>query len=139
MPVLSRYFVKTSLIYMITAVFFAALIAAHPVLHLPTWIRALQPVYIHMFVVGWLTQLIFGVANWMFPKLSKEKPRGNHNLGWMAYIMLNMGLVLRIIGEPLNAENPSDFAGWLLVISAVLQWIAVWGFILNTWNRVKVR
>jgi len=30
--------------------------------------NGLFPVYIHLLVFGWLTQLIFGVIYWMFPK-----------------------------------------------------------------------
>ncbi|MBZ0304883.1 MAG: hypothetical protein K8I82_02325, partial [Anaerolineae bacterium] len=83
------------------------------------------------------TQLIFGVALWMFPKYSKEKPRGSENLAWTTYLFLNVGLLLRLIGEPLTALNYQT--GWMLAVSAVLQLIAGWVFVINTWGRVKER
>lgn len=52
MPSLTRWFVKTSFIY--------------PILALVT---GLLPVYIHLFVLSWLTQLIFGMMYWMFPNI----------------------------------------------------------------------
>jgi hypothetical protein len=34
----------------------------------------LWPTYLHLLVLGWLTQLIFGVAFWMFPRYSARNP-----------------------------------------------------------------
>ncbi|MCZ7546968.1 MAG: cbb3-type cytochrome c oxidase subunit I [Anaerolineae bacterium] len=93
----------------------------------------------HLLTVGWLTQLIIGVAYWMFPKYSKARPRGSERLGWATYALLNLGLALRAAGEPLMAAQPGANAGWLLAASAVLQMLAAWAFVANTWARVKSR
>src|SRR5512147_274868 len=103
MPRLTRYFIKTSLVYLAIALVLGVLLAARSVWDLPTEISALSPVFFHMLMVGWVTQLIFGMLFWMLPKYSKERPRGDEQLAWSAYILINVGLVLRIIGEPLNA------------------------------------
>lgn len=97
------------------------------------------PIYIHLLVFGWLTQLIFGVVFWMFPKFSVEQPRGSETLGWWTYTLLNIGLLLRAIAEPINANHPNPFSGWTLVLSAVLQFLAGLFFVLNSWGRVKER
>jgi hypothetical protein len=99
----------------------------------------LFPVYIHLFVLGWITQLIFGVVFWMFPKYSAERPRRSESLGWWTYALLNIGLLLRVIGEPLNTTRPSVLSGWMLVISAILQFLAGLMFAVNSWGRVKER
>ena len=36
--------------------------------------RAIWPAYLHLLVLGWLTQLIFGVAYWMFPVIPPSSP-----------------------------------------------------------------
>jgi len=95
------------------------------------------PVYIHLLVFGWLTQLIFGVVFWMFPKHSKETPRGHEALGWITYAALNAGLVVRAVAEPWHAAQTSQWSGWLLVFSAILQWLSGLTFVVNTWPRVK--
>ena len=123
----------------VLAMLVAIAIAAQPFLNLPPSIVVFQPVYFHLLMVGWVTQLIFGVAYWMFPKFSREQPRGNERLGWEIYILLNVGLILRVIGEPLTALQPDTHAGWILALSATLQLLAGWGFIANTWRRVKER
>jgi hypothetical protein len=97
----------------------------------------LWPTYLHLLVLGWLTQLIFGVAFWMFPRYSAKEPHGNEWLGWTSYLLLNAGLILRAVGEPSLALGART--GWILVLAALLQLGAGWAFILNTWPRVKLR
>jgi cbb3-type cytochrome oxidase subunit 1 len=137
MPPLTRWFLKTALIYLVVALLAGAVVAARNVWLLPPLVAAFTPVYFHLFMVGWVTQLIFGVVFWMFPKYSKEQPRGSERLGWATYLLLNTGLLLRAAGEPLNALQPGAFWGWLLVISATLQWLAGLCFVANTWGRVQ--
>ncbi|MCC6485166.1 MAG: hypothetical protein IT209_10005 [Armatimonadetes bacterium] len=133
MPLLVRTFIKTSLAYLVLSVLVAALLfskttAATPVLTL---------VYYHLFMVGWLTQLVFGVAVWMFPVFSREKPRGNENVGWIIYGFLNLGLLMRVVSEPWHALRPNHVATALMIVSAILQVVAGWLFVWQMWPRVK--
>lgn len=81
MPPLTRWLVKTSFIYLALALIAGLLVELQSAFKLTT-LGGLFPVYIHLFVLGWITQLIFGVVFWMFPKYSAEKPRGSESLGW---------------------------------------------------------
>ena len=139
MPTLSRWFIKAGLVYTVLGLLMATLVIAQPVLGLPPQLMSLRPVYLHLLMVGWVTQLIMGVAYWMFPKYSKESPRGSERLGWLIFILLNLGLIIRTIGEPLAVLQPESGMSWLLVVSAVCQLAAGWMFVANTWQRVKER
>ncbi len=130
MPLLTRTFIKTAMIHFALALVIGIMLA----LDVP---NSLFPVYIHLLVFGWLTQLIFGVVFWMFPKYSTEKPRGSETLGWWTYALLNIGLLLRAIGEPIQSTQPSPLSGWTLVLSAILQFLAGLMFVVNSWGRVK--
>ena len=136
MPPLTRWFVKTSFIYLALALITGLLVALQSILRL-TALSGLFPIYIHLFVLGWLTQLIFGVVFWMFPKYSAETPRGSESLGWWTYVLLNFGLLLRAVAEPINSVQPSPLSGWTLVASAVIQFLAGLLFVVNSWGRVK--
>lgn len=133
MPKLTRWFLKTALLYLILALGSGILLA------LPDGspLAGLFPIYIHTLVFGWLTQLIFGVALWMFPKYSSAKPRGHEWLGWTTFILLNLGLTLRIIFEPLQSTAASVLTGWMLLIAAILQWLSGVAFFANTWARIR--
>jgi hypothetical protein len=139
MPPLTRWFIKASLVYFVAALLVGIGLAGRAVWNLPQIAATLGPVYFHLFMVGWVTQLIFGVVYWMFPKYSKEKPHGSEALWLTTLWLLNVGLLLRALGEPLHTLRPEAFWGWLLAISALLQWLAGLGFAVNTWGRVKER
>ncbi len=99
----------------------------------------LFPIYIHLLVLGWLTQLVFGVVYWMFPKFSVDAPRGSERLGWWTYGLLNVGLILRAIAEPIQDIAPTSYSGWTLVVSALLLFLSGATFVLNSWQRVRVK
>jgi len=136
MPPLTRWFVKTSFVYLILALIAGLLMGMQSALKL-TALAGLFPVYIHLFVLGWLTQLIFGVVFWMFPKHSVETPRGSEDLGWWTNALLNIGLLLRVLVEPINSIQPNPLSGWTLVASAIIQFLAGLLFVINSWGRVK--
>jgi heme/copper-type cytochrome/quinol oxidase subunit 1 len=129
--------IKTALVYLAAALILGLLLAARTAFDLPAEIAAFSPVFFHMLMVGWAAQLIFGMLFWMLPKYSKERPRGPERLAWAAYLLLNAGLILRVIGEPLIVFQPDGGSGWLLLLSAVLQLLGGWAFIVCFWPRVK--
>jgi hypothetical protein len=136
-PTLTRWYLRAAIIHLGGALVLGVLVqspglvTAHPVL------AVLSPTLLHLLVVGWITQVIFGVAYWMFPRYSAQRPRGSERLGWITFASLNAGLVLRVVGEPLHALREAT-AG-LLVASALLQLVAGWTFVLNTWPRIRER
>ncbi|HXI35188.1 MAG TPA: hypothetical protein VNH63_13985 [Gemmatimonadales bacterium] len=139
MPPLTRWYIKTGFVYLVVALLGALLLAAAPLIRLPASVMAAGPAQIHAFVVGWLTQLIFGVAYWMFPKFSPEQPRGHNSIAVAAYVLLNAGLLARIVAEPWQAVHAGPWPAYLLVAAAVAQWLGGVGFVLNTWPRVRVK
>ncbi len=139
MPPLTRWFIKTSLVYCVGALIVGLALMLRLALDLPPIVGALQPAYFHLLMLGWIAQLIFGVAHWMFPKHTAARPRGDERLGWATYGLLNAGLLLRVIAEPLAAVQPGAGIGWVLVLSAGLQVSAGWLFVANLWPRVKER
>jgi len=131
MPTLVRWYVKTALLYL------AAALTVGLLMTLRVGGAALAPTYLHLFVVGWVTQLIFGIAIWMLPTLSREHPRGRDALNWAVYGLLNFGLLLRAIAEPTLSQGRTPLRAALLVTAAVCQWLAGVGFVVNAWGRVR--
>lgn len=90
MPPLTRWHIKSAFIYLAVAMALGMVLALGAVMQLPTWIAYLSPVFFHLIMVGWVTQMIFGVIFWMFPIVTRARPRGNEKLGWAVYILLNV-------------------------------------------------
>jgi hypothetical protein len=130
---------RTAFVYLVAAFLVGILLAAPSVWSLQLPLAALNPIYFQLFIVGWITQLIFAVANWMFPVFTREAPRGSTTLGWTTYALLNAGLLLRVLGEAAVSVQRSPFWSWLLVGATLLQLLAGVAFAANTWGRVKGR
>lgn len=137
MPPLTRWFVKAALLYLVTALALAVAMQWPGAAARVPWLAVVWPTYLHLLVVGWLTQLIFGVAFWLFPRHSAARPRGYEGLGWTSFVLLNAGLLLRVVAEPRAALGHD--AGFLLICSAVAQLLAGGVFVANVWPRVRER
>ena len=139
MPVVTRWFIKSALVYLVVAFVLAIVLALPRSVGMPPFVAAMNPAYFHLILVGWVTQMIFGVIYWMFPIVTRDQPRGNERLSVVCYFLLNVGLLLRIVFEPLVGVRTEAGLGWLLVISAIMQWLAAVIFVFLAWPRVKDR
>ena len=139
MPKLARWYIKTSLAYLAAALLAGVALAVHQSVGLAPVLDFSGPAYIHLFVVGWLTQLIFGVAFWLFPRFSKASPHGHEHLAWGTYILLNAGLLLRAVAEPATAVSYGGDWQVALIVSALCQWVAGLAFAVYIWPRVRAK
>jgi hypothetical protein len=137
MPILTRWTIRIALVYLVLGLFAGVLYWANT--QWPFWdaLAALSPTYLHMLVIGWVTQLIYGVMYWMFPIIRKDNMRGDVRLAWSMVVLLNVGLLLRVICEPWRALEANSVNGGCLFISAVLQTVAAYLFVLVCWPRVR--
>ena len=131
----ARWYIRSAFLYLPLAFLAAALPSLWP--SPPAWLSAARPLFAHLLVVGWATQMICGMALWMFPPSSREHPRGNERLGWIAYGALNAGLLLRAIGEPFYGSGGAAWSGNLLAVSGILQMVAIWLLVWLLWPRIK--
>jgi len=127
MPLQTRLFLQFALGYLLLGLVAGVAMAIDP-----AW-RFLWPTYLHVIVLGWLTQLIFGVAFWLFPRASRDRKRGRERFIWVTLVLLNVGLVLRILAEPFDLGGAN---GPLLVASALCHLGAAAGFTANIWPRM---
>lgn len=135
MPPLSRWFVKAGFVSLALALVFELLLARPGGLWPTLPDAALHLGAVHLLTVGWLLQLITGVAYWMFPRHPTAPPRGDARPGWLALALLNVGLLIRLVAESWRL----GFGGprWPLAVSAVLQFAAVLLLVHLLWPRVR--
>jgi hypothetical protein len=137
MPLLTRWAIRAAMLYLIVGMIAGALYWLN--ILQPLWppLGALNPVYIHLLVVGWLTQLIYGVMYWMFPIISRDNMRGDPRLAWAALIGLNAGLLLRVAFEPWRVLSPNGVNSAGLTLSAAVQVAAAFLVVAVCWPRVR--
>jgi hypothetical protein len=150
MPRTSRAFVKASVLYLILGATLGLLLFVNRWVPLEPRIATLKVSHVQFLIVGWLTQLILGVAWWLFPPLpiglrpGEPKPtrrgqaqRGNEPLFWATFVLLNTGILLRGLFEPLYAMTQVNLFGFLAGISGLLLFAAAVVFVINMWGRVR--
>lgn len=107
-----------------------------------SWRLWVQPTHGHMLFVGWFLQFALGIAYWLLPrKRSPERPVGyNLRLAQVAVAALNIGLLCRVIAEPIERSgHAGDSTLALLALSAALQVAAAVIFVTQIWPRVAPR
>ena len=139
MPLLTRWFVRTALIYFMAALALGTAVLARPLVAAAPLLSAAGPGYLHLLTVGWITQLIIGVAYWLFPRPDRARPAPPDQLGWAAYVLLNTGLLLRVVAEPVAILDPASATRWLLPTAGLMQLGAAICFLLLVWPRVRGR
>lgn len=134
MPQVTRWFIRSGIIYFITGVLLA-LIAEIPAAGARPLLLA---VYWHMLVMGWITQVIMGVSIWMFPRKYRDKKMRESVLSWSAFWLLNSGLILRFLAEPfLPVVQNSFVVNAMLVLSSTLQVLAILFYMAEIWPRLQ--
>jgi heme/copper-type cytochrome/quinol oxidase subunit 1 len=137
MPPLSRWFIKSSFVYLVATFVSGVLAVVDAAWDVIPGAVQVTPVYYHLFMLGWVSQLIFGVGNWMFPVYSREAPRRSERLGWAVYGLLNGGLALLVLAEVVRAFAAEQAGHWLQAVGALLLWLAGTAFVANTWGRIR--
>lgn len=135
----TRAFVRSAFLNLIGGTLLFAIGLVADSLGLDTRLAVLRYPAIHLIVVGWLTQLIIGVAIWLFPLPEHPASPWASRLGWAGFALLNTGLGLRLIGEVGQAYGGAGWAGWILAASGIAQALAAWLFAAILWPRVRPR
>jgi hypothetical protein len=134
MPPVTRWFIKAGMIYFIAGV----LLALVSELNVIPWNISLLPVYWHMLVMGWFTQVIMGVSIWMFPRRKRDRKKIQSMEALFTFWLLNTGLILRFITEPfLPVLNNGIAADTVISVSALLQISAVILYTMEVWPRLR--
>jgi hypothetical protein len=132
MPKIARTFIKTGLLYFLGSLQIGIALESG-VLSFP----ALMPLFWHMLMVGWITQIIFGVSMWMFPGRTREEGFKPQLWGWLTYIFINTGLLFRIIAEPMLNYSSLEVWNSFILVSAVLQVAGAITYITEMWPRIQ--
>lgn len=96
----------------------------------PNLLRLL-PLHIEVLLFGWTLQLAMGIAYWILPRFSREPRYGNQTYGWLAFALINVGVIAAGVGQWLNAPTP------IIMLGRAAEVLAVVCFTLHAWPRVK--
>ena len=128
---LSAWTVRTALLYLGVGFFIGALMLAQKGLPFDPLVLRLLPLHIEVVLFGWTLQLAMGIAFWILPRFSHEPRYGNQGFGWLAFVLLNVGVLCAGLGQWLGADPRVALLGRLAEVGAVIFFLG------HAWPRVK--
>ena len=135
MPRVTAWLVRASLLYLVGGFLLGALLLAAKGMQWGSWIWAFRGVHIEMLLVGWMIQLVMGVAIWIFPRFVLHRaPRRSAVTAWLAFALLNSGIILVCVG---GVGGGGGGGGELLVAGRLVEIGAALSCAVHLWGRVS--
>jgi cbb3-type cytochrome oxidase subunit 1 len=128
---LSVWTVRTALLYLGVGLLLGALMLTQKGLPFDPAMLRLLPLHIEFVLFGWTLQLGMGIAFWILPRFSREPRYGNQTFGWLAFVLLNVGVLCAGLGQWLGASSAVVMLGRLTEVSAVIFFMG------HAWPRVR--
>lgn len=124
MPRVSAWFVRAALCHLVLGFVIGGLLLAGKGVPLAFDPWPLRPIHIELLLVGWMIQLVMGVAVWIFPRfVLRRAPQRSAVTAWLAFALLNAGVLLVSIG--------------LLAAGRLMEIGAAASFAIHLWGRVS--
>ncbi len=132
-----RYFIKTSIIFLITGIltglFLSFAKSTFKIGYTPELISA----HTHIILVGAVMMMIMGVALWFFPRAEKEDKKYNPDLILITYWLMTVSTSLRFISQVLASFWFEDWINLLTTIISLFQVLAIILFFYSMWGRIR--
>lgn len=139
---LARYFVKTSLFFLVLGLSIGAHMSATFFFRREPPNHYLVVAHTHLLLVGFVVMMIMGVALWMFPKPAKDDRRYRPSVAWAGYFAMAGATAARAAGEialgfgGAESEARGVFLG-LSTAGGLLQAAGGLLFAFNIWTRIR--
>lgn len=91
----------------------------------------------HALLVGFVMEMILGVALWLFPRPEKGNIRYQPRLAEAAYWLLTLGTALRVVGELARPSVDALALRWTIVLCGVAQTLGLLLFFYTMWPRIR--
>lgn len=132
-----RYFIKTSVIFLIIGILTGLYMSVSKYVFKIGYSQELISAHTHLILVGSVMMMIMGVALWFFPRAEKNDKKYNPNLILITYWVMTIGTSLRFIFQVVANFLVSNLIQYLIAISSALQVVAMILFFYSMWGRIR--
>ena len=91
----------------------------------------------HALLVGFVMELILGMALWLFPRPAKDDDRYSSRAVSASYWLLTASTAGRVAGEVVRPFVDSIALRWFVVLSGIGQIVAILLFFNAMWSRIR--
>jgi heme/copper-type cytochrome/quinol oxidase subunit 1 len=123
--------IRAALAYLAIGFLLGALLLGHRGVPLGEWVYRLVPLHAEFLLLGWSAQLALGVAFWILPRFRSGAERGWEAPAWLAFLLLNVGVLLVAVGRAV---------GWgpgIPLVGRSVEALAAFSFAWHAWPRVR--
>ncbi|MFI5279094.1 MAG: hypothetical protein ACHQU1_01255 [Gemmatimonadales bacterium] len=129
MPRVSVWLIRASLLHLLTGAYLGAAYLSFKGTGWPLWAASHRPVHVEQMLMGWMVQLVIGVAYWILPSRTNAPPVSPERLMWLVFVLLNAGIVLAMLADP--SRPMLELVGRSSETAAVALFAAL------AWNRQR--
>ncbi len=132
-----RYFIKTSIIFLIIGILTGLYMSVSKYIFNIGYSQELISAHTHLILVGSVMMMIMGVALWFFPRAEKNDKKYNPDFILTSYWFMTTGTAARFIFQVMHNFILSEYIRLLIAISSVIQVFAMILFFYSMWGRIR--
>ncbi len=137
MHTIVRYYIRSSIFFLV-----CGLVLGFYFLLDTYWFHAGYPslwvtAHVHVVLIGFVMMMIFGVAQWMFPRPPKEETRYSPVRALVIFYLLFFATALRFLLEISSRWLALKFVDLGIVVAGAGQILALILFFWNMWTRIR--
>ena len=137
MYTLVRRYIKTAIVFLAVGIALGGWMLVNRELHGRQPTEYETSAHTHLIFVGFVMEMILGVALWLFPRPHKDDTRYSPRLVDIAYWLVTVGTVIRAAGELARANEDGMALRWLIVCSGLAQIGGLGLFFYTMWSRIR--
>ncbi len=131
MPRMSVWLIRAALLHFLSGALMGSAYLCFKAEGWFAWSVSHLPVHVEVMLVGWMVQLVIGVAYWILPRPADEPRDAHAPVMWAVFGLINAGVLIAALGgDPL-------FPAWTGLAGRVMEVAAAALFALHAWNRQR--
>ncbi len=131
MPRVSVWLIRASLVHFLSGALLGVAYMWFKVTGWPLFAVSHRPVHVEQMLVGWLVQLVIGVAYWILPASEPAGLRRRDKRMWVVFALINAGVLVASLGGDPHLPD------WIAVPGRAAETLAVLVFGSHAWNRQR--
>ncbi|MFZ2324783.1 MAG: cbb3-type cytochrome c oxidase subunit I [Ignavibacteriaceae bacterium] len=132
-----RYFIKTSLGFLILGILAGLYMSFSKYIYQTGYSEELISAHTHLILVGSVMMMIMGVALWFFPRPEKNDKKYNPDLILITYWLMTIATALRFVSQVIASFYYISWVNTAIVIFSSLQVMAMILFFYSMWGRIR--
>jgi heme/copper-type cytochrome/quinol oxidase subunit 1 len=132
-----RYFVKTSIIFLVLGILTGVFMSYSKYIVESGYTQELISAHTHIILVGSVMMMIMGVALWFFPRAEKDDKKYNPDLILIVYWLMAGSTFARFIFQVAASFTYINWLNTSIFIFSSLQVVAMILFFYSMWGRIR--